>query len=171
MKKLNFKFFGLLIIFIYCLAPLCAVDFGHDNNNSGNDAQHIEDKKIGNMTVKLKLDTNNDSKAHNVSQSLKGENIGLNAEIDSVQYGETPVLKVWCTNDDFYNTMDAVITVSGDNYSSKISVKIKDRQINEYELGDDLPAGNYTVSITTVPMSGYWDSATVTNNFTVSEPQ
>ena len=173
MKNLGIKIFSVLVILLFCLSPLGAIDLNqgynvtHTNHN-GTDIKDVNDTikdttvKVNDSDVEIKSvnDTaadldNNESDVESKDISLNDTNSSqklnekvdpeLHLKVDDINVGETAILKMWCSEEDLVY-LPVTVTITGPNYSDEFDVRVwRSQGVNEFKI-KDLPAGNYVVT-------------------------
>ena len=190
MKNLGIKLFSVLVILLFCLSPLGAIDLGHGDNathindNNGTDIKDVNDTiKVNDSDVEIKsvndtaVDLDNDENDveckdlsfndTNSSKKLKGYDVGLHAKVDDCYYGQSPVLKIWVT-DEYFGHANVDISVSGNGYHEEFSPLIEGKN-NQIKLNDSLSPGTYVVTVKFGDKYGYYNNVTVSDFFTVKK--
>ena len=186
MKNLGIKLISVFIVLQFCLSPLGAIDLDQGNNathvNNTNNTDKINENdtfKVNDSIDKINLnnetdDLKNDVKCKNLSsndtnssKNLKGYDLGFRAEIADCTYGQSPVLKIWCTNK-YFSHADFDISVTGNGYSNETTVCLWG-SYNEVKLSDGLAPGRYTVTVKFVDEYGYFNNKTITHFITVEK--
>ena len=199
MKNLGIKLFSVLVILLFCLSPLGAIDLGqgdnatYANDNNGTDIKDVNDTIENNHTVKVndsdieikKLNETADlneegneiesqgmsSNDSDSSQNLKMAELGLHVSVDDTSLGQSPVMKIW-TDDSRLIDSPIYISILGPNYYEEYEVDIS-KGTNEFKLSDDLSPGTYLVTADfpgyPAGRGGYWDPETATDYFTVNK--
>lgn len=186
MNNRGIKLFSILVIFLFCLSPLGAIGLNqgdnathvNDNNTNNTEIKDINDTIKVNEVVDLDNDKSNVESQNitlndsNSSLNSKGHDIGLHASISDCDYGQSPVLKIWCTSDAFGQSYFDVF-VTGPGYSENFTKDIYSKSA-EFKLSDNLTPGRYNVTVVFMgypygEKSTYFDDAEVTTSFTVKK--
>lgn len=169
MKKSSIKLVSIFILFLFCLAPLSAIDLNQDNNtkciNQDNEIIAVDDSNItaDNETVEIAVDDSNISDNENIpaddsnitagnetveiedndnqNQSFESRSPDLLAIIMDVPYGNNPIVHVYADDE-----LNGRISINCPDFENSYKVPMQNGRL-EYQLKEDLHPGTYYVKI------------------------